>query len=692
MSPVLLNNMRLIIVESPTKAKTISRFLGKEDVVESSFGHVRDLPTKKMGIDIEHDFQPDYEVPVKAKKTVTKLKALAKQADQVILASDEDREGEAIAWHLQQLLKLPLQADNRIVFHEITESAITNALKNPRKISQELVDAQQARRVLDRLVGYELSPFLWKKVAKNLSAGRVQSVAVRLIVEREREIEAFQKQEYWTISANLAAKKGEFDTQLVKWQGKTLDKFALTSQEAADVIKQQLLTADYTISAITKERTTKKPAAPFTTSTLQQTANRWLGFSAKQTMTLAQKLYEGVELGPHGQVGLITYMRTDAVNLSTEFVSRARETITNNFGQQFLAASPRRFANKSKGAQEAHEAIRPTDPDRTPESVKNYLEPRQFRLYQLIWQRALASQAAEAQIDRTSVEVTAKEALFRTTGQTIVFPGYLMIYPEQTQEKILPELVEKESLKLLKLETEQHFTQPPARYSDAGLVKQLEKYGVGRPSTYAPTIATIEARNYVVRDEYKRLAPTEIAKVVNDLLVAHFPNIVDYQFTANIETQLDQIAHGQLAWPPVIADFYQPFHENLENKTKELSKKDILPDQTSTEVCDKCGAPMLIKTGRYGPFLACSAYPDCRNIKSLKEKKEPKPLPERYQHLPEEYANEVCEKCGAKMAVKVGRYGPFLACTAFPKCRNLKKIIIKKEAAAKATSKKKTKK
>lgn len=691
MSPVLSNNMRLIIVESPTKAKTISRFLGKEDVVESSFGHVRDLPTKKMGIDIEHDFQPDYEVPVKAKKTVTKLKALAKQADEVILASDEDREGEAIAWHLQQLLKLPAQADNRIVFHEITESAITTALKNPRKISQDLVDAQQARRVLDRLVGYELSPFLWKKVAKNLSAGRVQSVAVRLIVEREREIEAFQKQEYWTISSNLAAKNGNFETQLAKWQGKTLEKFALNTAEAAEKIKQQLLKADYTISAITKERTTKKPAAPFTTSTLQQTANRWLGFSAKQTMTLAQKLYEGIELGPHGQVGLITYMRTDAVNLSNEFVSRARETITNNFGQQFLAASPRRFANKSKGAQEAHEAIRPTDPDRTPESIKNYLEPRQFRLYQLIWQRALASQAAEAQIDRTSVEVTASEGLFRTTGQTIVFPGYLMIYPEQTQEKILPDLAEKEPLKLLKLETEQHFTQPPARYSDAGLVKQLEKYGVGRPSTYAPTIATVEARNYVVRDEYKRLAPTEIAKVVNDLLVAHFPNIVDYQFTANIETQLDQIAHGQLTWPPVIADFYQPFHENLENKTKELSKKDILPDQTSTEVCDKCGAPMLIKTGRYGPFLACSAYPDCRNIKSLKEKKEPKPLPERFQHLPEEYANEVCEKCGAKMAVKVGRYGPFLACTAFPKCRNLKKIIVKKEAAAKATSKKKAK-
>jgi len=690
MSPALSNNMRLIIVESPTKAKTISRFLGKEDVVESSFGHVRDLPTKQMGIDLKNNFQPEYEVPVKAKKTVSKLKALAKQADEVILASDEDREGEAIAWHLQQLLKLPAQAENRIVFHEITESAITNALKNPRKISQDLVDAQQARRVLDRLVGYELSPFLWKKVAKNLSAGRVQSVAVRLVVEREREIEAFQKQEYWTITANLSAKKGDFDAQLAKWQGKSLDKFALNSQETAEKIKEQLLKANYTISAIEKERVTKRPAAPFTTSTLQQTANRWFGFSAKQTMTLAQKLYEGVELGPHGHVGLITYMRTDAVNLSNEFVSRARETISNNFGKQFLAAAPRRFANKSKGAQEAHEAIRPTDPEKTPESVKNYLEPRQFKLYQLIWQRAMASQAAEAQIDRTSIEVNADQGVFRTTGQTIVFPGYLMIYPEQTQEKVLPELIEKEPLKLLKLDADQHFTQPPARYSDAGLVKQLEKYGIGRPSTYAPTIATIEARNYVIRDEYKRLAPTEIAKVVNDLLVAHFPNIVDFQFTANIETQLDQIAHGQLAWPPVIAEFYQPFHENLETKTKELSKKDILPDQTSNEVCDKCGAPMLIKTGRYGPFLACSAYPKCRNIKSLKEKKVAKPLPERFQYLLEEYADEVCEKCGAKMAVKVGRYGPFLACTAFPKCRNLKKIIVKKEATQKAAPKKKT--
>jgi DNA topoisomerase-1 len=670
--------MRLIIVESPTKAKTISRFLNKTDLVESSFGHVRDLPAKKTGVAINNNFEPDYEVPAKAQKTVTHLQTLAKQATEVILASDEDREGEAIAWHLQQLLKLPPQAKNRIVFHEITEAAITAALKKPRQINQNLVSAQQARRVLDRLVGYELSPFLWKKVTKNLSAGRVQSVAVRLVVEREREIEKFNKEEYWTIDAELQAKGGQFNAQLAKWQDQNLDKMALNNEVAANDLKNQLTGAVYSIKSITKERLTKKPAAPFTTSTLQQTANRWLGFSAKQTMVLAQQLYEGVNLGSHGQTGLITYMRTDAVSLSSEFLSRAQEVIENNFGRQFLAPTPRKFLNKSKGAQEAHEAIRPTDPHRTPESVKSYLDPRQFRLYQLIWQRALASQAAEAQIDHTSVDIEAGKAIFRTTGQTIVFQGYLLIYPEQTQEKLLPPLNAKEALKLLSLQAEQHFTQPPARYSDAGLVKQLEKYGIGRPSTYAPTIATIETRNYVIRDEYKRLEPTAIAKVVNDLLVVHFPKIVDYQFTAGIEAELDQIATGHLAWQPVIANFYWPFHQNLENKTKELSKKDILPDQASKEICDKCGAPMVIKTGRYGPFLACSAFPKCRNIKSLKEKKAAKPLPEKFQYLIAEHANKVCEKCGAPMAVKAGRYGPFLACTAFPKCRNLQKISTKK--------------
>ncbi|HOF79871.1 MAG TPA: type I DNA topoisomerase [bacterium] len=681
--------MRLIIVESPTKAKTISRFLGKTDIVESSFGHVRDLPTKKMGIAIDNNFEPSYEIPTKAKKTVNKLKALAKQADEIVLASDGDREGEAIAWHLQQLLKLPPKDTNRIVFHEITESAIKTALKNPRQLNQNLIDAQQARRVLDRLVGYELSPFLWKKVAKNLSAGRVQSVAVRLIVEREREIENFQQQEYWTINADLQAKDGQFSAQLARWQDKSLDKLTLSNETLANEIKNKLLNAQYTISSITKNRLTKKPAAPFTTSTLQQTANRWFGFSAKQTMVIAQQLYEGINLGPHGQTGLITYMRTDAVNLSNDFIAQSREVLQNNFGPQFLSPSPRKFANKSKGAQEAHEAIRPTDPQRTPESIKSYLEPRQLKLYQLIWQRALASQAAEAQIDHITVDIAAGEGLFRATGQTIAFPGYLMIYPEQTQEKLLPSLTANEILQLLNLQTEQHFTQPPARYSDAGLVKQLEKHGIGRPSTYAPIIATIEARNYVIRDEHKRLEPTAIAKVVNDLLVAHFPAIVDYQFTANIEERLDQIARGHLNWQPVIADFYQPFHQNLEIKNKQLSRQDILPDQASTEVCDKCGAPMVIKTSRYGPFLACSAFPKCRNIKSMKEKKVSKPLPEKFQHLLTKYADQVCDKCGAPMAVKVGRYGPFLACSAFPKCRNLQKIIVKTAAATTAVKKNK---
>lgn len=679
--------MRLIIVESPTKAKTISRFLNKTDVVESSFGHVRDLPVKKTGVDVDNQFNPDYEVPAKAKKTVAKLKSLAKQADEVILASDEDREGEAIAWHLQQLLKLPINQKNRIVFHEITETAIKNALKSPRQLDLNLVDAQQARRVLDRLVGYELSPFLWKKVAKNLSAGRVQSVAVRLIVEREREIEQFIKQEYWTIIAEFMAKNGQFAGQLVRWQGKSLDKFAIIDEKTAQQIKQKLLKSSYKIDKIHKERTSKKPAAPFTTSTLQQTANRWLGFSAKQTMVLAQQLYEGVNLGPHGQVGLITYMRTDAVNLSNDFIGQARQVLKNNFGEQYLAKSPRKFANKSKSAQEAHEAIRPTDPDKTPESIKQYLEPRQFRLYQLIWQRALASQAAEALIDHTSVDVQADSAIFRTNGQTIAFSGYLLIYPEQTQEKTLPELIEQEVVKLLELKPEQHFTQPPARYSDAGLVKQLEKYGIGRPSTYAPTIATIEARGYMIRDDHKRLEPTAIASVVNDLLVGHFPDIVDYQFTAEIENSLDRIASGQIAWQPVIADFYWPFHQNLETKNKELSKKDIMPELPSKEICDKCGAAMIIKTGRYGQFLACSAYPKCHNIKSLKEKKAAKPLPERFQHLITDYAKEVCDKCGAAMSVKAGRYGPFLACSAFPKCRNIKKIITKPTAGAKSTKK-----
>lgn len=672
--------MNLVIVESPTKAKTISKFLGSEYKVESSFGHIRDLPKNEMGIDIENNFEPRYIIPTKAKKTVSKLRELAKKADKIILASDEDREGEAIAWHLVQALKIDKNKTDRIAFHEITKDAIIDALDNPRTIDIKLVDAQQARRILDRLVGYELSPFLWKKVAKGLSAGRVQSVAVRLIVEREKEIKAFKADEYWSVIASLEPKTGEkkeFAARLNKINGKTIDKLEINNKEKADKILAELDGIEYIVSSVEQKEARKNPPKPFTTSSLQQTANRWLGFSAKQTMMIAQQLYEGVEIDGEGNVGLITYMRTDSLNLSEKFLSGAKQYIKNTYGERYSLKTPRLFKTKAKGAQEAHEAIRPTEPDRDPESLKDSLNSNQYKLYKLIWQRAMASQMTEGIISATSVDIEAgSKYQFRTTGQTIKFDGYLKVYPEKSQEIDLPQLKEKETLNLLKLESDQHFTKPPARYSDAGLVKELEKYGIGRPSTYAPTIATIIERNYVNRDENKRLAPTDIAFVVIELLSKHFEQIVDFQFTAQVENSLDEIANGKIAWQPVINDFYIPFHANLENKYKEINKKDIMPEEKSAEACDKCGAPMIIKTGRYGKFLACSAFPECKNIKSLNgngnggaEEKS-----EKMKELEEKYKGEVCEKCGSPMAVKKGRFGEFLACSNYPKCKNIKNI------------------
>ena len=660
--------MDLIIVESPTKAKTISKFLGRQYIVESSFGHVRDLPKSEMGVDTEHDFKPKYVVPTKSKKTITKLKQLAKQAGEVILASDEDREGEAIAWHLSEALGLDATKAKRIVFHEITKSAIEDALQHPRQIDPQLVDAQQARRILDRLVGYELSPFLWKKVAKGLSAGRVQSVAVRLIVEREREIQKFKTEEYWTITGQFTPDNQDqpFAAQLAKVKGKSLGKLAIANKDQADELMAAIKDKDYSVLKIDKKQTKKNPAAPFTTSTLQQTANHQLGFSAKQTMTLAQKLYE---------LGHITYMRTDSLNLSDKFLLEAKEYLNNELGDKYTIASPRHFKTKSKGAQEAHEAIRPTVVANTPDSLKDKLESGQYRLYRLIWQRAVATQMPEAILDTTNVDVlAAQDYIFRANGQIIRFDGYLKIYPEKTKEQTLPALTEGEALKLLSLDSDQHFTNPPARYSDASLVKELEKHGVGRPSTYAPTIATIIDRNYVTRDDKKRLAPTEIAFVVIDLLVAHFKEIVDYQFTADMEANLDQVANGQKTWVPVISDFYSHFHQNLENKYKEIMKTDIVPEEKTSEVCDKCGSPMIIKTGRYGKFLACSNYPDCRNIKSLKDKAEVPQDNEKLKELTEKYKGEVCPKCGGPMAVKNGKFGPFLGCSAYPKCKTIKNI------------------
>ncbi|MFA5644134.1 MAG: type I DNA topoisomerase [Patescibacteria group bacterium] len=662
--------MNLIIVESPTKAKTIAKFLGSEYKVESSFGHIRDLPKSELGVDLEDNFAPKYVVSSTAKKRVTDLKKLAKSATNVILASDEDREGEAIAWHLSEALSLNDSNSQRIAFHEITKEAILSALNNPRKIDQKMVDAQQARRILDRLVGYKLSPFLWKKVAKGLSAGRVQSVAVRLIVEREREIKAFVAQEYWDINAILAKNSNNFSARLLKIDNKSIDKFYFKTEDDAQEILDSLVKSNWTVDKIESKETTKSPLPPFITSSLQQTANRRLGFSAKQTMMVAQKLYE---------MGHITYMRTDSINLAQKFRDEAGNYIKNKLGEKYLLSGGRVFKGKSKNAQEAHEAIRPTLASSEPEKFLNKLDKNQFKLYQLIWQRALASQMNGAILDTVSVDILAgqkNEFLFRANGQTVKFKGYLEIYPEVVSENELPELKTKDSLDLVKLDKDQHFTQPPARYSDAGLVKEMEKNGIGRPSTYAPTISTIIDRNYVNRDDKKKLFPTDIAFVVVDLLVEHFPEIIDYKFTADMENDLDQISLGKKDWPPVIKSFWDPFSANLAKKYEELDRKDIVPEEETDEICDKCGAKMIIKTGRYGKFLACSAYPECRNIKSLKKEGEPEKRedsPEMIE-LKEKHKKDKCDKCGADMIVRVGKFGPFLGCSAYPKCKNLKNI------------------
>lgn len=625
---------KLVIVESPTKARTISRFLGNNFVVESSYGHIRDLPLSKLGVDVEHDFSPQYLIPAKARPVVKRLRAEAKKAHTIILATDEDREGEAIAWHLLFALGLEDKpGDNivRIVFHEITERAIRDALSHPRDLDLKRVNAQQARRILDRLVGYKLSPFLWKKVYRGLSAGRVQSVALRLIVEREREIKKFIPEEYWTIEALLAKKQREESSPqslratLMSIDGKTLDKFGITQSADAEIVKNDLENASWTVEEVEKKAMVKNPLPPHTTSTLQQDAFRKLGFSAKQTMILAQQLYEGIELG-EGPTGLITYMRTDSLTLSEESLTHAQNFIKKEFGEPYALPSPRRFKTTAKGAQEAHEAIRPTDPARTPESIKHFLERRQFRLYELIWRRFIATQMSAAIFDNTGVNINATPQktnpintryLFRATGQMMKFDGFLKAYPVKFAEVDIPELKPHEKLALEELAALQHFTEPPPRFTEASLIKIMEKYGIGRPSTYAPTLSTIQDRKYVEKDERRRLVPTEIGFVVCDLLVEHFPEIVDIQFTAKMEEELDEIAEGKREWQPVIKEFYTPFAQHLEEKYKEVKKHEI--EETTEELCEKCGRPMVVKLGRFGKFLACSGFPECKTTKTLKQ-------------------------------------------------------------------------
>ena len=651
--------MRLVIVESPTKAKTIKQFLGKDYVVESSFGHVRDLPQREIAIDTENNFEPKYIIIPKAKKVVNLLKERAKESQGVILATDEDREGEAIAWHLVKALELNKSKIQRIVFHEITKSAIEEALQSPRNIDMGLVDSQQARRILDRLVGYKLSPLLWKKVARGLSAGRVQSVAVRLIAERQKEIDEFKPEEYWTIVATLF-KTEIFEAILTKIDSKSIEKLEIKTKIRAEEIANDLKNLEYKISKIEKKETRRNPFPPFTTSTLQQGASRKLRFSAKQTMFIAQQLYEGITVGDGNKesIGLITYMRTDSMNLAAQAINNVRNLIANDFGEEYLPSRPNIYKTKSKGAQEAHEAIRPTFPEKRPEQLKEYLNKNQWALYNLIWQRTIACQMKSAVFDSTIVDIETGKSpskhvyLFRVSGNTLKFPGFLRVWPIRKEDVLLPDLKEKEKLKLVKIDPFQHFTQPLAPYTEATLVKTLEENGIGRPSTYAPILETIQKRGYVIK-RIKYLYPTDIGIVVNKLLVEHFPKIVDIGFTAKMEDDLDSVASGKKKWVPVVEKFYKPFEKTLKEKYNSLVKKDFI-EEKSDEICEKCGAPMVIKTGRFGKFLACSGYPKCKTTKPLEQ-----PLGVK------------CPQCetGQIIERKTRKGKIFYSCNQWPKCK-----------------------
>ncbi len=689
----------LVLVESPTKAKLLQKFLGSEYTVLSTFGHIRDLPTKKselplserklpyatIAIDVQNKYRPLYVSSPEKKKKVAAIKKELGPKTTIWIASDEDREGEAIGWHILEVLKpSPSNAVRRIVFHEITESAILQAIKEPRTLDMHLVNAQQARRILDRLVGYELSPLLWKKIRFGLSAGRVQSVAVRLVVEREREIKAFQSVESWSLTAHLKKDQKVFPAILQKIGGM---KVALKTGEEAKAIESAIHGQPFHVESIEEKDVSRNPSPPFTTSTLQQEASRKLGFPVKKTMQVAQKLYEGVVIGKGKKSeisGLITYMRTDSVNLSEKALHDAHDVIESLFGKPYSLSAPRKYKTKSKGAQEAHEAIRPTELSRIPDEVKEFLTPDEFRLYDLIWKRALASQMMEARLKNTGADIVVlssvgekKPHTFRATGQTVVFPGFLKLYEEgvdtdeEEGQKILPELMKGEELKAEKLEPKQHFTKPPARYTEATLVKKLEEEGIGRPSTYAPIISTIMARGYVLK-EGKALFPSDTAFVVNDFLTQHFHNIVDLKFTARMEDDLDRIASGEMDYVKFLDGFYPPFKKIIAEKEKTVSKADLTVEHAEDlGPCPKCGAKLIVKLSRFGKFISCSTFPACDYSRTF----ETDPAKEaEIEELKEKLKDEKCPICGSKMNVKSGRFGTFLACEKYPKCKGTKNI------------------
>ncbi len=668
----------MVIVESPAKARTIEKYLGKDFVVRACAGHIKDLPKTALGVDVEKNFEPTYLIISGKEKIVRDLKKAAKGSQAIYLAADPDREGEAICQHLaEELDSTDGGKIHRILFNEITKPAILAAFQHPSSINQDKVAAQQARRILDRLVGYKVSPLLWRNVRRGLSAGRVQSVALRLIVDREKEIRAFDSEEYWNFLAKLNAHVPPgFTAKAVKLDGA---KFKISNQEEADRLLKDLEGGDFVVAGVTKRERKRNPVPPFVTSKLQQEASRRLRFSVKKTMMVAQRLYEGVDIGDEGSVGLITYMRTDSTRVSDLAVDEARKFIAEAYGDKYLPERPKRYASK-KGAQDAHEAIRPTSVLRRPEAVKNYLGRDEFRLYELIWMRFVASQMNPAVFDQTEIEIEAPRTLFKAVGSILRFDGFLKAYREERDEtetdegaedegsgNILPDVKKGEKLTVEKILPEQKFTQPPPRYNEASLVKALEERGIGRPSTYSQIVSVIQDREYVTKDD-RRFVPTETGEVVCDLLVKHFEELFDYDYTAKLEKDLDDIESGKETWVHALKDFYKEFSKELvqaEEGMKNLKREEVPAGMD----CDKCGSPMVIKWGRFGRFVACSNYPECKNTMEL-----PKESPGEDSARPETAEPDPCEKCGRAMVLKKGRYGEFLACTGYPECKNTRKL------------------
>ncbi len=651
----------LIIVESPAKARTIKNFLGKDFEVVASKGHIRDLPKHSFGIKLEDGrFEPQYRVDKDHSAIVKEIKELAKKSERVYIATDEDREGEAIGYHIAKAIGKDPESLPRIVFHEITKNAIKQALENPRKINMDQVNAQQARRLLDRIVGYKLSPLLASKIQKGLSAGRVQSAALKIVVDREREIKAFKPVEYWSIDAVF---KPQIEAALVEYEGKKIEKLSIGNEKEARQIESTLKNDSFIVKSIEKKERKSSTPPPFMTSTLQQSASGRLGFSPKKTMMLAQKLYEGVSTDK-GHMGIITYMRTDSLNIAKEAQKAARDTILKNFGEKYLPKKPKVYSSKAKGAQEAHEAIRPTRLDFTPEIAAKYLAPDELKLYKLIYNRFLASQMSDAILESQTILFAGEHGVFKATGRKLLFDGFYRVMGYDEKDKLLPQLKEGEQISLEKLTATQHFTEPPPRYSEASLIKKLESLGIGRPSTYAPTISILVSRDYI-KIEKRQLVPTPIAFTVIEILEKHFPEIVDSGFTAQMEEKLDEIAEHKEDWQKLLLDFYKPFIEKVEKGKKEI--KSLKKAEPIGRECPECGSELLLRSGRYGDFIACANFPKCRYTEALENE-------EKKEEGDSASSDETCEKCGAPMVVKTGRRGSFLACSAYPKCKNTRSL------------------